>query len=200
MPKRNANSPWGSAYKEGLPTTAVNDTIDINQELFPSVDTGFIDVKTGKWNGIVASDEQFNIMQLDSGIANGGEILTPSSNPDGTWPLDMTGYTGIFIAIKPTNTGNYRIEAVMGPATTPFANLSPVNAAATLRGNTNAWNGNALQEMGQLLLDSADTLTADVWNIFAVLDRLSGQKLLRFKITNNSGGSSDIETAFLRMV
>ena len=54
--------------------------------------------------------------------------------------------------------------------------------------------------MGQLLLDSADTLTADVWNIFAVLDRLSGQKLLRFKITNNSGGSSDIETAFMRMV
>ena len=120
MPKRNANSPWGSAYKEGLPTTAVNDTIDINQELYPSVDTGFIDVSTGKWNGRVATDEQFNIIQIDAGVANGAEILTPSSNPDGTWPLDMTGYSDLLLAIKPSNGGNYKIEAVMGPATTPL--------------------------------------------------------------------------------
>ena len=35
--------------------------------------------------------------------------------------------------------------------------------------------------------------TADVWNIFYIQGRLADQKLLQFKITNNSGGSSDIE-------
>ena len=196
MPKRNANSPWGSAYKEGLPTTAVNDTIDINQELFPSVDTGFIDVKTGKWNGIVASDEQFNIMQLDSGVANSGEILTPSTNPDGTWPLDMTGYDDVFLAIKPTNAGNYAITAVMGPDSLPFANLSPVNAAATLRGNKST----ASNAFGTMFDDTSEAMTADVWNIFIIEGILAHQKLLQFKITNSSGGSSDIETAFMRVV
>jgi hypothetical protein len=30
--------------------------------------------------------------------------------------------------------------------------------------------------------------------------RASDQKLLQFKIVNNSGGESDIETAFMRLV
>jgi len=194
LPKRNANSPWGSAYKEGLPTTAVNDTIDINQELYPSVDTGFIDVKTGKWNGIVASDEQFNIMQIDVDVANSASILTPSSNPDGTWPLDMTGYNNLFLAIKPSNGGNYAITAVMGPASTPFANLSPVNAGATLKGALDR------NDMDTTLVDSAESLTADVWNIYIIGNQLQSQKLLRFSIVNNSGGLSTIETAFMRVV
>jgi len=197
LPKRNANSPWGSAYKEGLPTTAVNDTIDINQELFPSVDTGFIDVKTGKWNGVVASDEQFIAFQLDEDIANGGQILTPSSNPDGTWPLDMTGYHDVLLAIKVTNAGNYAVTAVMGPAGTPFANLSPVNAAATLVGNTGQNNP---QDFTELFNDSSQAMTADVWNIFMIQKNLADQKLLRFKIVNNSGDLSNIETAFMRVV
>ena len=46
----------------------------------------------------------------------------------------MTGYNDIQIAIKPTNGGNFAIEAVMGPDTNSYANLSPVDAAATLRG------------------------------------------------------------------
>lgn len=194
MPKRNANSPWGSAYKEGLPTTAVNDTIDINQELFPSVDTGFIDVSTGKWNGRVATDEQFNIMQLDSGVANGAQILTPSSNPDGTWPLDMTGYTGVFIAIKPTNGGSYAMTAVMGPDN--FSNLTPVNAGGTLR----FLPDQLIDDYDDVVSDAAETLVANVWNIFQIQQRVKEQKLLRFKIVNNSGGSSDIETAFMRFV
>jgi len=33
-----------------------------------------------------------------------------------------------------------------------------------------------------------------------VKDTLRNQKLLQFKVTNNSGGESDVEFAFLRMV
>ena len=47
-----------------------------------------------------SSDKDFIAFQLDSSIANGGDFITPSVNPDGTWPLDMTGYEDIFIAIK----------------------------------------------------------------------------------------------------
>lgn len=198
MPKRNANSPWGSAYKEGLPTTAVNDTIDINQELFPSVDTGFIDVKTGKWNGIVASDEQFNIMQTDSGVANGNSIITPSTNADGTWPLDMTGYNDILLAIKTNQAGNYAIEAIMGPDTVPVGGLSPVAAAVGLRIGT---DGEPSDEgFYAAFQDASESLQANVWFIFNIQGRLRNQKLLQFKITNNSGASANIDTAFLRMV
>jgi hypothetical protein len=161
------------------------------------VDTGFIDVATGKWNGRVANDEQFNILQIDTGVANGANFLTPTTNADGTWPLDMTGYADLFIAVKPTSGGNYAMTAVMGPATTPFANLTPVNAAATLRGNANETSGASFDNV---LADASESLTADVWNIFIIQERLRNQKLLQFKVTNNSGGSSDVETAFMRMV
>ena len=197
MPKRNANSPWGSAYKEGLPTTAVNDTIEINQELFPSVDTGFIDVKTGKWNGVIASDEQFNIMQTDLDVANGDNILTPSNNPDGTWPLDMTGYNHVQIAIKVTEQGNYAVTAVMGPDSNSYANLSPVNPGSILFGNSGQRDP---QDFTELFEDAAQSCIANVWNIFIIHNTLANQKLLRFKIVNNSGASSDIETAFMRLV
>ena len=136
-------------------------------------------------------------MQTDLGVANTGEILTPSSNPDGTWPLDMTGYKDVFIAIKPSNGGNYAITAVMGPDSNSFANLTPVNAAAILKGTIKS-NPAAFSN---LFSDTSESLDADVWNIFPIGDgELANQKLLRFKITNNSGGSSDIETAFMRMV
>ena len=136
-----------------------------------------------------------SLSKLIWGIANGAEILTPSANPDGTWPLDMTGYTNLFIALKPTNGGSYALTAVMGPDDVSFANLSPVNAAATLRGVRNFG-----QDIDPLFQDAADTMTANKWNIFIIRGTLVGQKLLQFKIVNNSGGSSDIETAFMRVV
>jgi len=111
--------------------------------------------------------------------------------------LDMTGYRDLFIAIKPTNGGQYGIEAVMGPDSVSFANLSPVDAAADLRGISGSRYDNVLTTS---LTDSNETLTANVWNIFTIQERFRNQKLLQFKFTNSSGGSSDIETAFMRIV
>ena len=108
----------------------------------------------------------------------------------------MTGYKHILLAIKPTNGGNVNITAVMGPDSNSFANIRPVNSAASLRGNLGAGNSG----MSDLLLDSSESLTADVWNIFTCSDTLHDQKLLQFKIINNSGGESTIETAFMRLV
>ena len=43
-------------------------------------------------------------------------------------------------------------------------------------------------------------MTANVWNIYFCYRRLADQKNLQIKITNNSGGDSDIEYGFMRLV
>jgi len=109
----------------------------------------------------------------------------------------MSGFNDIFIAIKPSNGGSYSISAVMGPNTTSYANLSPVDAAVTLRGNVRSIGSEADFET---LVSDSETLTAAVWNIFIIQERLAAQKILQFKIVNASGDISDIETAFMRLV
>ena len=193
---RRGLAPWSLSREAGIESATVDGTIEVPQYVQPVLDTGFVDEK-GDWKGAKSSDKDFIAFQTDLGIANGAEILTPSANPDGSWPLDMTGFTDLFIAIKPTNGGSYAVTAVMGPDSVSFANLNPVNAASILEGNTGQASP---QDFTQLFNDGSQTMTADVWNIFIIQNNLADQKLLQFKITNNSGGSSDIETAFMRLV
>jgi len=196
MPRKSI-APWSERVAEGLIDQPIDSSITASQTLTAIVDTGFID-HTGTWRGIVSSDALFSSIQTDIGIANGVTILTPSKNADGTWPLDMTGYSDLFIAIKPTNGGAYAIHAVMGPDDISFGGLSPVNAAALLRGNYGRREGG--QVMQDLFKDDNETVVADVWNIYSINESLANQKVLQFKITNSSGGSSDIQTAFMRIV
>jgi len=189
---RKSNSPWGSSYKEGLPSTAVNDTVEVDQNLRATVTTGVIDVATGQWKGITLSDEQFTIGASADAVANGASFLFPQLS-DHEY-INMTNYNDLYIAIKPSNGGTYPIEAVMGPATYMYSNLTPVDAASTLRGHTTG------AEFSNLLKDTGETLTADVWNIRSIDTRLSNEKLLQFKITNSSGGESNIQFAYLRVV
>ena len=197
--KRTGYAPWSLTREAGVQSATVDGTIEVPQTIQPTLDTGFVDEK-GDWKGIKSSDREFIAFQKDEGIPNTGEILTPSELPNGKWPLDMTGYNDIQIAIKPTNSGNYAIQAVMGPDTLSYANLNPVNPASLLEGSFSLVTDSAGGSLGNLMNDAAQSLTADVWNIFYVASRLKNQKLLQFKITNNSGGNSDIETAFMRIV
>ena len=194
MVKRKTNSPWGSAYKEGLPSTAVNDRIEVDEILYPSVNTGNIDVATGQWEGVTLSDQQFTIDAVHESVANGATVLSPDTN---NFPsIDMTGFQDLFIAIKPDGNGNNAISAVMGPDTQPFANLSPINAAAGIKvipiEGTDAFE--------TAVDDAAEFLTADVWNILFIQNRLAGQKVMQFQIVNNSGGVSNITFAYLRVI
>ena len=75
--------------------------------------------------------------------------------------------------------------------------LTPVNAAAKLRGL--AINRN-ISVIDEVLADGSESCTADVWNIFVIQADLRGQKNFQFKLTNNSGGISTIEFAFMRVV
>ena len=160
------------------------------------VDCGVISRESGQWEGVTTSDDQFIGITIATGIANGGDALFPDT--DAYPSIDMTGFSGLLIAIKPTNGGNFAIEAVMGPDTLPFGGLPPVNAAAGLRGLVFPFG--TASDFENIFNDAAETMTADVWNIFSILTVLEGQKNMQFKITNNTGGASDVEFAFLRVV
>ena len=192
---RKGLAPWSLAREAGIESATVDGTIEVPQYVQPVLDTGFVDEK-GDWKGAKSSDKDFIAFGSEAGIANGASILTPGVNPDGTWPLDMTGYSDIVIAIKTNDAGNYGIEAVMGPDSNRYANLSPVNAATPLRGLARTDQGGILS----LLVDTTEEMTVDVWNIFMIQFALKNQKLLQFRITNNSGGAANIETAFMRIV
>jgi len=196
--KRSVNSPWGNVYKEGLPSTAVDDKTLVDQEVRPTINTGSIDVRTGKWTGVTLSDESFKGFTTHT-VPNGALELFPVDETSSK--IDMTGFSDIFIAIKPSNGGNYAFTAVMGLGTNLFGGLTPLNAASNLVGVSAADStASQNQNMNNLFIDTDEALTADVWNIFIIQDRLRGQKNMQFKITNSSGGESTIEFAYLRAV
>jgi len=192
--ERTGYAPWSLTREAGVESATVDGTIQVPQYVYPNLDTGFIDEK-GVWQGRKSDDRSFIGITKAEGIANGGDALFPDTNE---FPnIDMTGFSSIFYAIKPSNAGNVAVTAVMGPDTQTFANLTPVVAEATLRGNVFDTTSKDLQD---IFNDAAESMIADKWNIYFVQGRLSGQKNLQFKITNNSGGASDIEFAFMRLV
>ena len=194
---REGYAPWSLTRKAGVQSATVDGTIEVPQYIQPVLDTGFVDEK-GDWKGTKSSDEEFHAFDKHVGIPNGGEILTPQSTSDNFWVLDMTGFKDLQLAIRTTNGGNYSITACMGPDSNSFANLSPVNSAAILKFRNPNQTGTA--DLDNVITDGTESLTADVWNIFSIQTVARNQKLLQFKVTNNSGGESDVEFAFMRIV
>jgi len=186
--KRKAYAPFSLSSEAGISAAPVEGFIEVDQEIRPTLDTGFID-KQGIWQGHTTSDTEFSFYHKGNAIPNGQAELAST--------CDMTGFNHIQLALRPSATGNFAIQAVMGPDTESYANLNPVNAAALLRGNSGDATPN---DMENLFSDGTESLTADVWNIFMIRSVLEGQKLLQFKITNNTGGDSDIEIMYLRVV
>jgi len=192
MAIRKVYAPY-STTGEQVGQTPLEGYVDVKQDIQPTILTGELGTD-GEWSGVTVSDKQFLIDATHEGVANGATVLSPQrANHE---YIDMTGFNDLFIAIKPSNAGNVAITAVMGPDTYNYANLNPVNAAGTLRGISGT-----LRSMDDLFSDGNELLVADVWNIFPIgLQRFKSQKLLQFKIVNNSGGASDIQFASLRVV
>jgi len=193
--EREAYAPWSLTRKAGVQSATVDSDIKVPQYIQPVLDTGFVDEK-GDWKGIKSSDESFFISNTAEAIANSGDVLFPNT-ADSDF-INMTGFNDVFIALKVTNAGNYKIGAVMGPDTHSFANLSPVAPALLLRGYT---IGDDPTDMVALVDDAAENLSVtDAWFIFNVISRVQNQKNLQFKVTNNSGDISTIDFAYMRMV
>ena len=180
--KREAFAPWSLTREAGVQSATVNGTIDVPQVVQPILSTGFVDYK-GNWQGAKSSDEQFFGITTHLGVANGGATLSPATgNVD---YIDMTGFTDLMIAM-------------MGPDTNSFANLAPVATGESLRGNSFPAS---TDDIAQLLNQSTEAFDiADAWKIVYIHSRLKGQKNLQIKITNNTGGASDMEVAFMRLI
>ena len=186
---RKVYAPY-STTGEQVGQTPLEGYVDVAQAIYPAVNTGQIG-KDGEWTGVTTSDRTFNIDTTHPAIANTGDVLVPQKQPDF---INMTGYKDMFIALLVSNGGNYAITSVMGPETNPFSNLTPVAAARSLKG-TRAEG----QLFSDLLVDTAEDCQTDLWNIFFIGGNLRGQKNLQFKITNNSGGISNITFAYMRL-
>jgi hypothetical protein len=195
--KRKAYAPFSLTSEAGVAQTPVEGYIDVNQSIYPIVNTGVVN-ENGKWEGVKASDSEFRIFAADLAVANGASILAPTGPATEENFIDMSGFNDIIIAVKPSEAGNYAIEAVMGPDTNPFANLTPVVGEAVLRGA--GFDGRNVTVFEALVDDSQETLTADHWNLFYIGNMLQNQKMMQFKIVNNSGNPSDIQFAYMRLV
>ena len=191
--KRKVYAPFSQTSEAGVAQTPVEGYIDVNQMIYPTVSTGTVN-ENGTWVGVKASDANFIDITKHVAVANGGETLSPDTGTVNF--IDMTGFNDIQLAVKPTNGGNYAIEAVMGPDTNRYANLSPVAAGAGLRGNENTTG----KDCDLLFRDTAESFIADVWNILSIRNVVANIKLLQFKITNNSGGESTMEVGIMRIV
>ena len=187
---RTGLAPWSLAREAGIESATVDGTIEVPQLVQPILNTGFVDEK-GDWKGAKSSDRDFILYQKEEAIAHTASFIT-------AFGLDMTGFQDIQMAIKTTATGNYAMEAIMGSSgPEKYANLSPLNDGAILKGTMAQ---TIPVDIESLFGDGAVALTQDVWNIFYIGSTLRNQKLLQFKITNNSGSEVDVETTFLRIV
>ena len=187
--KRTGYAPWSLTREAGVQSATVNGTIDVPQFCQPTIDTGVIDEK-GNWKGVKASDEVFINFQTDLAIADNSEIISNKV-------IDMYGYSRLNIAIQVSRSGNYFFELLFGgDVNDRYLNLQPIvtqrSPKATIRtdSSTNAFI--------TLLSDQEDLDVTDVWKVFQVND-LQDFKL-KLKITNQSGGNSNIQTAIQRLI
>jgi len=190
---RTGYAPWSLTREAGVQSATVDGTIEVPQYIQPTLDTGFVDDK-GNWKGTKSSDEVFRGITVGEAIPNSGTFLFPDTNDFPS--INMQGFSSIFIAIKTSSGGAAVLEAVRGPDTVPFANLTPVNAGKTLKGNVDP----AQETLENIFADSAESLTANVWDIFIIQNRLADQRNLQFKVTNTNMGSVTLEAGFMRLV
>jgi len=187
-------TPFSTRAREGATDSPLGDYVDVDQAITSIASAGFYD-ENGKLTGNVSSDRAFIVDPIVEAIPNGVAFLVPQLGSHQY--IDMTGFNDIFIAINPSRAGNYAIEAVMGLEGQGFSNLIPVNAATLLKGNVYSDTTSVVDALFQ---DNTESLTADVWNIFVIQGRLSSQKNMQFKITNNSGGDTNYTFASMRVV
>jgi hypothetical protein len=191
--KRKVYAPFSLTSEAGVAQTPVEGYIDVNQVIYPTVNTGTVN-ENGTWTGVKSNDGNFIGLSKALAIPNTGEALFPDSNNHPS--INMEGFTDLQFAIKPTRAGTYTLSSVVGPDTIRFANLEPVTSGEAILTVHNPASDN----IGTALSDSI-SLVANAWNIITIYDgRVKDQQNLQIKVVNAAGGNSDIEFAFRRLV
>jgi len=193
--ERTGYAPWSLTREAGVESATVDGTIQVPQYVYPNLDTGFIDEK-GVWQGRKSDDRSFIGITKAEGVANSAAVLFPDTNEFPS--INMRGFSSLAIAVKTSRSGNYAFDVLMGPDTVAFANLTPVDSGGRLR-MINA-TPSTTPTFSNILEDSNETLTADVWAVLFIYDRCAGQQNMQINITNGAGGEADIEFGFMRLV
>jgi len=192
MPKTNF-APWSAETAQGIKTDPVDSNIRVKQEVIPAISVGTVNSLTGEWNGVIASDVDFNQDVVHAGVANAAAVLSPQRQPD---YINMDGYKTLQFALMSNRAGTYGVLAVFGPDTNLYANLTPVAAGEGIR----IINDSSISDEN-LLNDNVNLDAANQWFIFTILaDRAIGQSMMQIKITNSAGGPADIYFAYRRLV
>tara|TARA_Y100000593_G_scaffold21806_1_gene43830 strand:- start:921 stop:1511 length:591 start_codon:yes stop_codon:yes gene_type:complete len=192
---RKGYAPWSLTREAGVQSATVDGTVDVPQYIQPTLSTGFIDEK-GNWQGTKSDDEVFFAFTKAESVPGGTTFLTPdTSNVN---HLDMTGFRHFQIAIKCSRSINIKMEALLGPDTDSFANLSPVASGSLLKFANQ--NPVTTQSFDNVLRDTSEAISSAGWNIFTILDRATGQKNMVIRIGNEDASAADFEVAYRRLV
>ena len=191
--ERKAYAPFSLTSEAGVAQTPVEGYIDVRQEIYPIVSTGTVN-ENGKWTGVKSNDNDFLGFTKAEAIADGANVMFPDTNNHPS--INMTGFRDLFLAIKVSNAGTYAIRGMSGPDTVRFGNII-AQAGVTYKGNY--YDGS--QSFEEMLVDTSENISvADGFFIFMIQERARNYQNLQFRVTNNSGGISDIEFAFMRLV
>ena len=183
---RTGYAPWSLTREAGVQSATVDGTIEVPQYIQPTLDTGFVD-ENGNWIGIKSSDDLFREFQTDLAIANNGEVI--SNNTISTY-----GFSKVNLALQVSRAGDYFFETILGgDANDNYLNLNPLHTGGSLKATKD--NGSAFSS---ILSDQESLGSTGVWFVFQVVD--IGDFQFKFKITNQSGGNSDIKMAVQRLI
>lgn len=187
--KRKVYAPFSLTSEAGVAQTPVEGYIDVNQTIYPTVSTGTIN-ENGTWTGVKSNDSEFINLQTDLAVGNGATIISNKV-------INMQNYDILMLAIKVSNAGNYVFELLLGgDVDDGYYNLKPVNTAMTLKSTLRT--DSATNTFDSVLSDTENLNTGAVWFVFKIND-LKGFNL-KYKITNSSGGASNMETAIMRIL
>ena len=186
---RKAIAPWSTEREQGIESATVDSNIETPQYLQPVVNTGVIDLN-GNWIGVRTSDKLFTDFQTDLAIADNAIILSNKT-------ISTYGYNLLNIAIQVSRAGNYTFELLLGGNDDDsYLNLNPINASAAPRATIRT--DSATNAFDSLLADQENLADTDVWYVYQVND-INGFQM-KLKITNQSGGNSNIQTAIQRLI
>ena len=192
--KRKVYAPFSLTSEAGVGQTPVEGYIDVNQVIYPTVNTGTVN-ENGKWAGVKSDDPDFIGFTKHVLVADGAAVMVPDTN--NFQKIDMTGFTTLQLALKVTVAGQYAVVSRFGPDTERFANLEPIAAGEQIRivDSTGTLDESIIDD------NNVDIRPVNSWDVLTILaDRCKGQKNMQFQITNSTGSASTIEFAFRRLV
>ena len=192
--KRKVYAPFSLTSEAGVAQTPVEGYIDVNQAIYPTVNTGTVN-ENGTWAGVKSNDTEFMGFTKGVAIADQGEFLVPSTNNHPS--INMEGFRHLQFVLKASSTADTQIFARAGPDTEKCLNVS-LRAGQDLR---IAAIGDPANDVGfaVALSDTSETIY-DEYVLFTVYDRLKDQNNIQLLIKNVSGSDRDYEFGFRRLV